>query len=181
MCEIMDRELDRELFLLSMIGGEIMSKVIEKFLIENFQNGQLESNGRSDYPDLFLRSKSYDGLPSFVRIKDKTKVYGKALKGKKKRAVRVPDGLEIKTCKDRFAVDCHHAHAGLHLVMLFHGRTGSVEVTDVMAAFMRHDDYRITKPSTPTTTLKASFNGKNFVSLLPSGQATLQRQSTLPL
>ena len=166
--EAMDRELEREAILLENVGGDITSKVIERFLIGNFSQGELESNGRSDYPDLFIRSKPYEGLPTFKRIKDKTKEYGAALKGKKKRPVRVPDGLEIKTCRERFAVDCHHAHAGLHLALLFHVRRRVVEVTDIMVAFMRHEDYRITTPSTPTTTLKASFNGSNFVSILPS-------------
>jgi hypothetical protein len=161
----MDRELDREAVLLATVGGDVMSKVIEKFLIENFPGAHLESNGRSDYPDLFLRSKDYEGLSKFVRLKDKTKDYGAALKGKSKRAVRVPDGLEIKTCKGRFAVDCHHAHAGLHLALLFQGRKGSIEVSDIMIAFLRYADYRITQPASPTTTLKASFNDKNFVSL----------------
>ena len=161
----MDRELDREAVLLTTVGGDVMSKVIEKFLIDNFPGGHLESNGRSDYPDLFIRTKNYEGLPTFAS-KSKSKKYGAALKGKTKRPVRVPDGLEIKTCKNRFAVDCHHAHSGLHLVLLFQGRTGSVDVEDIMVAFMRHGDYRITQPNSPTTTLKASFNGKNFVSLI---------------
>lgn len=164
--ELMDRELDREAVLLATIGGDVMSKVIEKFLIESFSGDYLEANSRSDYPDLFLRSKDYERLPAFVRLKDKTKDYGAALKGKAKRPVRVPDGLEIKTCKDRFAVDCHHAHAGLHLVLLFHGRKGSIEVSDLMVAFLQYSDYRITKPASPTTTLKASFNDRQFVSLL---------------
>jgi hypothetical protein len=162
--EAMDRELDREAFLLAVVSGDIISKVVEKFLIENFPNAHLESNGRSDYPDLFSRAKDYSGLPIFGR---KGKEYGAALKGETRRPVRVPDGLEIKTCKgNRLAVDCHHAHAGLHLALMHDGRKGSTEVSDIKAAFMRLEDYRITKPSTPTTTLKASFNDKNFVSLL---------------
>jgi len=164
---LMDRELEREAILLDTVGGDVISKVIEKFLIEGFPNAHLESNGRSDYPDLFLRSKDYDGLPKFEKLKDSTKHYGAAIKGATNRAVRVPDGLEIKTCKDRFAVDCHHAHAGLHLALIFSGRKGSIEVSEVMVAFMRHADYRITKTASPTTTLKASFNGKTFVSLIP--------------
>ncbi len=162
----MDRELDREAILLATVGGDVMSKVIEKFLLESFPDGHLESNGRSDYPDLFLRPNDYEGLPKFARLKGKTPSYGAAIKGKSNRPVRIPDGLEIKTCKDRFAVDCHHAHVGLHMALLFRGRKGSLEVFDIMVAFMRFADYRVTKPASPTTTLKASFNGKNFVSLI---------------
>lgn len=165
--ELMNRELDREAILLNTVSGDVMSKVIEKFLIQNFPGGHLESNGRSDYPDLFLRSKDYSAIPRFARLKDKTKDYGAALKGAGGRPVRIPDGLEIKTCKNRLAVDCHHSHAGLHLVLIYCGSKGALEVTNILVAFMRHCDYRITKPASPTTTLKASFNGKNFVSLLP--------------
>ncbi len=160
--EVMDRELERELVLLDEVGGDIVSKVVERFLIDRFDQGELASNGRSDYPDLFIRSRSYDGLPKFKR---NVKEFGAALKGKS-RPVRVPDGLEIKTCRNRFAVDCHHAHSGLHLALLFRDPNGVVEVFDILVAYMRYDDYRITKPSTPTTTLKASFNGSNFVSVL---------------
>ncbi len=159
--KLIDRELDREAVLLSYVGGNIVSKVVEKYLIDNYP-GKLESNGASDYPDLFLRSENYDDLPSFSR---KVREYGAARKGNN-RPVRVPDGLEIKTCLNRFAVDCHHAHAGLHLALLYRKQKGLVEVFDILVAFMRYEDYRITKPSTPTTTLKASFNGANFVSLL---------------
>lgn len=53
----MDRELELEGILVDTVGGDVMSKVIEKFLIENSPNVGLESNGRSDYPDLFFRSK----------------------------------------------------------------------------------------------------------------------------
>jgi hypothetical protein len=156
-------ELRWESILLSYVGGDLISKVIEKFLIEKFNLGKLESNGKSDYPDLFLRSKDYLNLPKFER-KD-VKEYGAALKGDN-RPVRVPDGLEVKTCRDRFSVDCHYAHMGLHLVILLHEAEGLTLVDDILVAFLQKSDYRITIPKTGTTTLKASFGGKNFVSLL---------------
>ncbi|MCC7084304.1 MAG: hypothetical protein IT427_04775 [Pirellulales bacterium] len=52
---------------------------------------------------------------------------------------------------------------------LFDGHTGSEVVTDILATLMSKDDYRITRPRTPTTPLKASFNGSKFVSLLQHG------------
>jgi hypothetical protein len=137
--EVMDRELEREAVLLAVIGGDIMSKVVEKFIIDNFPRAEIQSNGRSDYPDLYFKSRSYEGLPLFARIKDKSKEYGAALKGKAKRPVRVPDGLEVKTCKGRFAVDCHYAHVGLHLAVLFRGQRGSIEVLDILAAFRNRE------------------------------------------
>ncbi|MFM8327719.1 MAG: hypothetical protein ACKN9U_22900, partial [Pirellulaceae bacterium] len=78
--------LDYEELLISEAGGMVVSKLIERFLIEKSVGWKLESNGA-------------------------------AIKGKSQRPVRVPDGLEVKTCKGPFAVDCHHAHAGLHLVV----------------------------------------------------------------
>ncbi|QDU53879.1 hypothetical protein Pan181_00570 [Aeoliella mucimassa] len=161
--DIIDRELDREKVLLDQVGGDIVSKVVEQFLIEHFEEGCLESNGKSDYPDLFLRSRSYEGLPKFTRG---SKNYGAALKGNRARPVRVPDGLEIKTCRNRFAVDCHYPHTGLHLAVVFKEEKVLLEVTDIKIAFMRVSDYRISKRSTKATTDKASFNGSNFVSVL---------------
>ncbi len=155
--------LDHEKLLLSGAGGTVISKLIERFLIQQSINWQLESNGASDYPDLFLRSDDYSELPSFRHGKDQ--VYGAALKGKVKRPVRVPDGLEIKTCRRNFAVDCHHAHVGLHLVLIFDRIEDTFRVTDLLIGFMRHEIYRLTEPASPTTTLKASFNGQHFISI----------------
>lgn len=156
--------LDHEKLLLSGTGGTVISKLVEQFLIERSTEWRLESNGASDYPDLFLRSDDYSELPGFRRGKDQ--VYGAALKGKVKRPVRVPDGLEIKTCRRTFAVDCHHAHVGLHLVLIFDRIEGTFRTTDLLIGFMRHELYRLTSPASPTTTLKASFNGQHFVSIL---------------
>lgn len=156
--------LDAEELLITNAGGTIVSKLIERYLISEASSWRLESNGASDYPDLFVRDFDYTFLPRFVKKSDQS--YGSSLKGKMLRPVRVPDGLEIKTCKGRFAVDCHHAHAGLHLVLLFEKSKRSFSTTDVQVGFMRHDFYRLTDPKSPTTTLKASFNGEHFVSLL---------------
>lgn len=157
--------LNHESLLISGAGGTVVSKLIERFLIERSQEWELESNGASDYPDLFIRSDDYTALPSFRRGAEQE--YGAALKGKSKRPVRIPDGLEIKTCRKTFAVDCHHAHVGLHLVLVYERQQHRFVVTDVRVGFMRHSLYRITVPSSPTTTLKASFNGHNFVSIRP--------------
>ena len=85
--------LDHENMLLSGAGGTVVSKLIEEILIQQSRDWVLESSGASDYPDLFIRSDDYSELPVFRRGADQ--VYGAALKGKSKRAVRVPDGLEI--------------------------------------------------------------------------------------
>ena len=158
------KSLNLEELLIAEAGGTVASKLIEKFLVERSTDWTLESNGASDYPDLFIRDNDYSMLPKFQR--GATQVYGAALKGKSLRPLRVPDGLEIKTCKGSFAVDCHHAHAGLHLVVLFNKTRKLFRVDDIQIAFMRHDFYRITVPASPTTTLKASFNGQNYKSIL---------------
>lgn len=156
--------LEHEELLFSGAGGPVVSKLIERFLIDKSDKWNLESNGASDYPDLFFRDNDYSGLSKFQR--GSKQVYGAALKGKSQRPVRVPDGLEIKTCEGTFAVNCHHAHAGLHLVVLFSKARKQFRVNDIQVAFMRQDFYRITVPASPTTTLKASFNGTNFISIL---------------
>ncbi|MDA1053541.1 MAG: hypothetical protein O3C40_24085 [Planctomycetota bacterium] len=156
--------LDYETLLLSEAGGQVVSKLIERFLIERSTDRHLESNGASDYPDLFLRTNDYSELPSFKRGKDQ--IYGAAVKGKANRPVRIPDGLEIKTCRNTFAVDCHQAHAGLHLVLLFEKKATGFTTIDLQIGYMRRELYRMTTPASPTTTLKASFNGEHFISLL---------------
>ncbi len=158
--------LEYEELLIAEAGGTVVSKLIERYFIDKSENWILESNGASDYPDLFFRDNDYSMLSKFQR--GSKQVYGAALKGKSLRPVRVPDGLEVKTCKGPFAVDCHHAHAGLHLVVLFNKARKQFRVNDIQIAFMRRDFYRITVPASPTTTLKASFNGQNFISILRS-------------
>ena len=167
--DALTESLDYEKMLLSETGGTVVSKLVERFLIARSTEWTLESNGASDYPDLFLRTDDYSALPEFRRGKDQ--VYGASLKGKLKRPVRVPDGLEIKTCKRNFAVDCHHAHVGLHLVLIFNYTKNFFQVTDILIGFLRHELYRITVPASPTTTLKASFNGQHFVSILHQSES----------
>ena len=81
--------------------------------------------------------------------------------------MRVPDGLEIKTARDGANIDCHYPHVGLHLMLSFKTTGERVVVDDVLIAFLRYADYRITVPKTKATTLKASFGRAAFVSLLP--------------
>lgn len=88
------------------------------------------------------------------------------MRGKEKKPVRVPDGLEIKTSRDGANVDCHYPHVGLHLMLSFRTTADRIVVDDVLVAFLRQKDYRITRPKTKATTLKASFSRSPFVSLL---------------
>lgn len=169
--EAFDRQLTLDDVLRESVTGEVVSNVVTKYLLENHPESALKSNGRSDYPDLYLGTLDYSALPAFRR---KKKVapddeYGAAVKGKQKRPVRVPDGLEIKTCRDRIAVDCHHPHAGLHLVLLFTEANRMFTVNDVRMAFLRSADYRESERNTTATTVKYSFNGDCFVSLLGVG------------
>ncbi len=163
--EAFDRQLSFDDVLRVSITGEVVSSVVSKFLMDNFPKAALKSNGRSDYPDLYLGDVDYSFLPIFQRIKKKEDEYGAALKGDK-RPVRVPDGLEIKTCRGRIAVDCHHPHAGMHLVLLFGETDHLFSVDDIRIAFLCQSDYRESERNTTATTVKYSFNGDRFVSLL---------------
>ena len=166
--EAFDRQLALDDVLRESVTGEIISNVVTKYLLEHHPASALKSNGRSDYPDLFMTTLDYSGLPQFVKKKKVTAEdqYGAAVKGKQKRPVRVPDGLEVKTCRKRIAVDCHHPHAGLHLVLLFTETARMFTVNDVRVAFLRQADYREPKRNTTATTFKYSFNGDRFVSIL---------------
>jgi hypothetical protein len=157
-----DRLLVLDDVLRESVTGEVVSGVVGKFLLD--RNADLRSNGRSDYPDLYRASLDYSAVPAFTR--KGTEEFGAALKGRDRRPVRVPDGLEIKSCRVRVAVDCHYPHAGLHLVLLFTGRTGAYVVTDIRVAFLSLGDYRRSNESTEATTRKFSFDGTRFVSIL---------------
>lgn len=159
-----DRQLKLDDVLRESVSGETVSKVVTIYLTN--QNPDFQSNGRSDYPDLFLQSLDYSGLAIFQRHRGTDKEFGAALKGADRRPVRVPDGQEIKTCRDTIRVDCHHPHAGLHLAVVFSESERHFTVGDIRVAFLKSDDYREAARNTTATTVKYSFNGDRFVSLL---------------
>ena len=163
-----DRQLDLDGVLRESVTGEVISNVVTRYLLEHHPTKGLKSNGRSDYPDIYRSTVDYTLLPRFARKKKTSPEdeYGAAVKGKQLRPVRVPDGLEIKTCRERIAVDCHHPHAGLHLVLLFAESSRMFTVSDVRLAFLRPADYRESERNTTATTVKYSFNGDRFVSVL---------------
>lgn len=151
--------------MLDFVAGDTVSTVVTGHLLNRFPGGALAGNSKSDYPDVFIKTNDYSLLP--VRTRDDQEI-GAAVRGKLRKPVRVPDGLEIKTSRDNANIDCHYPHVGLHLVVSFITTGEHVIVNDVLAAFLRNADYRITVPRTKATTLKASFSRAVFVSLLPS-------------
>ena len=74
--------------------------------------------------------------------------------------------MEIKTCRERIAVDCHHPHSGLHLVLLFSEVERFFTVIDLRVAFLHSADYHESERNTTATTVKYSFGGEKLVSLL---------------
>ena len=62
-------------------------------------------------------------------------------------------------------MDCHHPHAGLHLVIVFKEKDHFFTITDILVAFLQASDYRESGRNTTATTVKYSFNGERFVSL----------------
>lgn len=142
-----------------------MSIVVTDHLLSKYPGNALVGNSKSDYPDLFIKTNDYSKLPARSR---EEKEIGAAIRGKEKKPVRVPDGLEIKTSRDGANIDCHYPHVGLHLMLSFLTTGKHVVVDDVLVAFLRNADYRITQPKTKATTLKASFSRAPFASLLPS-------------
>lgn len=151
--------------LLDFVAGDTVSTVVTGHLLSKYPNAGLTGNSKSDYPDIFINSYDYSKLP--VRSSKSQDKFGAAVRGKGKRPVRVPDGLEIKTSRDGKGIDCHYAHVGLHLVLSYSKRAGPNSVDDILVAFLRDADYRKTEPKTKATTLKASFSRRAFVSLLP--------------
>jgi hypothetical protein len=158
-----DRLLEHESVLLDFVTGDTVSVVVTRYLVSHFPGGALAANSKSDYPDLFIKTNDYSMLPT--RTRDESNI-GAAVRGPERRPVRVPDGLEIKTSRDNANIDCHYSHAGLHLMLAFRTTDGHAVVDDVLAAFLRRDDYRISGRKTEATTVKASFTRAPFVSLL---------------
>jgi len=161
-----DESLRNEGILLSFIAGDVVSSVIGHFLATEFPNSRLAGNGKSDYPDMYFADYDYSFIPKFSR---NARQYGAALKGSGKRPVRVPDGIEIKTCRGKLLVDCHHPHMGLHLALLFNATEEAHKVTDIRVGFLRPCDYRKSNLATSAaTTIKYSFKGDQFHSILCS-------------
>lgn len=167
---LLDSQLRRQDILHNFTGGNVISKLIEHHLIDHFPDRAMKSNGSSDYPDLYITSFDYTALPVFTRSID---TFGAARKGKKQRPVRMPDGLEIKTCRGAVRVDCHYPHMGTHLILQHRTTRGKVRVEDVLIAFLRKDHYHQSSRSTEATTVKHSFNGEAFISLLHSHEENL--------
>jgi hypothetical protein len=154
----MDDALERERMLLSVIGGETVSKLIADFLCGRY--GELAQNNRSTYPDLYLRTADYSGLPKRTR----NLAEGPALRGG--RPTSVPDGIEIKSNRgQKIRVDCHHDHQGLHLALTYVHDGGKWTVHDVYLAYLSKSDYTRAERNTTATTDKFSFGHAPFISL----------------
>lgn len=54
------------------VTGEVVSNVTTKYLLEQHPASALKSNGRSDYPDIYLSTLDYSALPQFKRKKKVT-------------------------------------------------------------------------------------------------------------
>jgi hypothetical protein len=161
--ERLQKLLDLEMVLLKSVPGDLVSNIVVTHLTDKYPKPTLAFNGKNDYPDIFLKDRDYSFLP--VRTRSQTE-YGAAIKGKERRPVRIPDGLEVKTCRNVARVDCHHAHIGLHLLVVYSERNKLCQVSDVLLAFLSQADYKESQRRTPATTAKQSFGSKKFVSLL---------------
>jgi hypothetical protein len=65
--EAFDRQLTLDDVLRESVNGEVVSKVVTKYLLEHHPTRSLEANGRSDYPDIYLTTLDYTALPEFKR------------------------------------------------------------------------------------------------------------------
>ena len=79
----MDQSLERESFLVQRPSGALISKIIERYLIEHYPEKSLKSNGASDYPDLYVSDFDYTFLSPHIRTASK---YAASLKGGRPRA-----------------------------------------------------------------------------------------------
>ena len=61
--------LGRELLLVSEIAGDVMSRVLTDYMIGIFPSNDLATNSKSDFPDLFIKSK--DGISNLHSAQEK--------------------------------------------------------------------------------------------------------------
>ena len=168
--EQVEFQLAREQVLIDEIAGDVVSRVLTDYLLADGVGRRLRANGHSDYPDLFVADRDYATLPRHARRRGRggrDEAAWAAMKGTPPRPVRVPDGLEIKTCRNTFRVDCHYNHMGLHVAMFYTQRGSTARMCDLLAAFLTPEDYRASRINTGTTTTKHSFGPSRFISLLP--------------
>lgn len=167
---VIDRELELEANLLSVITGETVSSLIADFLCREFPD--LRKNNRSTYPDLYFGSLDYSKLP----LRKRGYAVGPALRGGN--PTSVPDGIEIKSQRGRrIRVDCHHDHQGIHLVMTFDRENKVWSALDVYVAYLAKSDYARATRNTTATTEKFSFSHATFISAITgaAAQADVER------
>ncbi|MEP7336820.1 MAG: hypothetical protein ABI977_03680 [Acidobacteriota bacterium] len=161
---VIERELEFEARLLSVITGETVSNLISDFLCREFPD--LKKNNRSTYPDLYFASFDYSKLP----FRKRGNAMGPALRGSN--PTSVPDGIEIKSQRGRrIRVDCHHDHQGLHLVMTFNKENEVWSASDVYVAYLAKSDYARATRNTTATTEKFSFSHATFISAISGASA----------
>lgn len=150
-----------------------ITKVMEAFLTDSF-DGLVKCNGASLYPDLYqISSEPYYSTLQRQRSKTKGKskevvetIHGPCVNGSNQPS-KVPDGVEIKSKKGKsIRVDCHAAHAGLHLVLTWTTKKSMMVVNDISLAYIRTCDYTECKRNSKATTIKYSFGAQPFISLL---------------
>lgn len=154
------------------LNGQVISSILTKRLVDTAPPQlALTGNAGNDFPDLYLGCGGEWGYAALPKRKDTgkeggAKEYGPSLVGAAGRPVRVPDGMEVKTSPRTVKADCHYNHAGLHLVIVYVVAGGVYRVADLKAGFLRPSDYKMRGRNTEATTVKYSFAGEPFISLL---------------
>ena len=84
-----DRQLTLDDVLRESVTGEVVSNVVTRYLKEHHPEKILLSNGRSDYPDIYLSTQDYSVLPQFKRHKNviEADAYGAAVKATSRLAI----------------------------------------------------------------------------------------------
>lgn len=148
-----------------------ITKVIEAFLQETFGES-VKTNGASLYPDIYrVESEAFYSMLPIQRSKKKGQdlvdtIHGPCVNGNGQPS-KVPDGLELKSKRGAgIRVDCHAAHPGMFMVITWSTVKQILVVNDIALAYVRSFDYSECKRNTKATTVKYSFGGERFISLL---------------
>ncbi len=89
--EAFDRQLTLDDVLRESVTGEVVSNVVTKYLLEHHPARALKSNGRSDYPDIYLSTLDYSAL-SAIQAEEKGNQRGRIRCGSKDKAKTAGSG-----------------------------------------------------------------------------------------
>jgi hypothetical protein len=135
----LDRNCDFEGATPNFIGEDVVNDAAKRFLVERHPQQRLVMNHACDYPGLFMGDNDdYWDLPETV---DPSSCRIVPFLGPNDFPKAVPDGLEVRTCRERFDLHCRYPYLGLYLVLVLTEKDHTAVVRDFSLDFMSASDF----------------------------------------